>query len=155
MTENDEAYRLAVRWLSSRSLSGREIQERLRRRGIDCPPGLIERLEERGWLSEQAVAEAEVLRAERRHWGPARLRERLRQRGVAPAVLAEAVRDLGSKDLVASAWEQAEPLLRKGLTMDRVARHLERRGFSPTTIAHVIERLRSQGPVPSEPEPDR
>lgn len=91
--------RSAMDLLARREHSRSELSRKLRQRG--APSGLAEveldKLEEDGLLSDERFCEAYVHARSQRGYGPVRLREELRQRGVADhlidAILGDAAYD--------------------------------------------------------------
>jgi SOS response regulatory protein OraA/RecX len=144
--ENDAAYRLAVRWLSLRPLTRAEVAERLARRGLALTPELAARLEERGWLSDQAVVEAEVAAARRKRWGPALLRARLESRGITPEMVAAQLEVWDDKVSRELAVEESRALAKQGRDVAAVARRLSRRGFPTSAIAAALAVLAEEEP---------
>lgn len=81
--------RSAMDLLARREHSRTELSRKLRQRG--APPSLMEieldKLEDDGLLSDERFCEAYVHARSQRGYGPARLREELRQRGVAERLI--------------------------------------------------------------------
>ncbi len=104
----------------------------------------LDRATERGFLDDLGCArELARVRVERRHEGPAKLFAVLNRRGAdadtAHEVVAEYFSD-GEDELLrqaASLWLGRNPWNR-----DRLARHLNRKGFSAGAILSELERLR-------------
>lgn len=97
-------------------------------------------LERQGWLSDQAVAAAEVERARRRRDGPGRLAQRLRQRGVDDGLSREAVAAVDPGSWWEQAWHEAQRVAPGEGQRARLARRLARRGYSSAMIARILER---------------
>jgi regulatory protein len=156
LLERRDAYRrgrdMALRLLGVRPRSTAELRGRLARAGVE--PGVsasvIAALANEGYLNDLEFARAWVRsRLLARPCGALRLRHELREKGVAGAVIEQAIREVdGEQDGEAAeerrARELAERRLRAsaGLAWDvrvrRLAALLERRGFAAPTIAHVL-----------------
>jgi SOS response regulatory protein OraA/RecX len=148
-----DPYRLAVKWLTGRNLTRRELAERLARRGLPCPPDLWVRLESQGWLSEERVVADEVSEAIRRGSGPERLAGRLRRRGVDPESIARALEALDPDEVERQAWAVAVRAGARRPDALYLARHLQRKGFGAEVVARTVRRWRQQphdGGSPSE-----
>lgn len=123
-----------------------ELASRLARRGLLLTPELAERLEERGWLSDQAVAEAEAAAARRKRWGPALLRARLESRGIPPEIVAAQLEVWDDKVSRELAVEESRALVKQGRDRAAVARRLSRRGFPASAIAAALAVLAEEDP---------
>lgn len=88
--------------LARREHSYAELLRKLRQRGVETPAAEIEldRLVEDGLLSDERFCEAYVYYRGQRGYGPTRLREELRQRGVAESLVEQM--------LSAVAWDWSE-----------------------------------------------
>ncbi len=144
---SNEAKILALRWLSQRSLTVREVKDRLERRGLDTDviDAALEDLVRRGYLNDERVAEFEVRRALERHQGPAYVRARLTQRGVE-----RSIRDAQLAALYAETdWLAiAEPLRQRydrssPTGRARLIRRMAREGFPASVIRRVADGERS------------
>ena len=137
----NDAKSLALRWLSQRSLSVREVQERLERHGFDDDETerVVQSLRDLKLVDDSQLAEQVARQSLSRREGPMRIRARLLQRGIDPALGREVM--AGMLDQVD--WRQiAEPLAKryhidskKG--RDRFIRHLAREGF-PAAVIHEL-----------------
>lgn len=128
--------RSAMDLLARREHTRSEMQLKLRQRGADEAQIEVEldRLQDDGLLSNERFCEAYVYSRTQRGYGPQRLREELRQRGVAEALIDNALGD--------SAWDWqqlAEQTFRKrfpeGVARDpkeraKQLRFMQYRGFS-------------------------
>ena len=81
--------RSALDLLARREHSYAEMLRKLRQRGasVDMAEIELERLQENGLLSDERFCEAYVRSRSQRGYGPQRLREELRQRGVSEALI--------------------------------------------------------------------
>jgi len=139
----ERAYRL----LRYRPRSQAEVEERLRRAGVQPTiiPQVVQRLHEQGMLDDAAFAR--FWRQDREQFRPRGRRGllwELKRLGVAPEVAREAVADLDETD---SAYRAARALARRLSPEDAVAFRrrlgagLHRRGFSGEVVRSVVERL--------------
>ncbi len=87
--------RSAMDLLARREHSYAELLRKLRQRGAAAEMAEVEldRLQEQGLLSDERFCEAYVYSRSQRGYGPVRLREELRQRGVAERLIDEILRD--------------------------------------------------------------
>ena len=87
--------RTAMDLLARREHSYAEMLRKLRQRGAATELAEIEldRLQEQGLLSDERFCEAYVYSRSQRGYGPVRLREELRQRGVAERLIDEVLQD--------------------------------------------------------------
>lgn len=119
-----------------------ELRTKLARR--DYPEaevdGAIERLAADGFLNDQEAARMMVRELQRRGYGRRRLERDLRRRGADETAAAAALEDVGDGDeleragSVAARWRRTHP----ARDVSALARHLERRGFTPRTIGAVL-----------------
>jgi regulatory protein len=128
--------------LARREHSRSELARKLE--GPDADPGelaaLLDDLEQRGWLSEQRLAEQHVARAKGRY-GARRVLADLRGKGVAGEVLERAAAQLKTSELedARAVWRKrfgrtgADPKERA-----RQSRFLQGRGFSTEVIRQVV-----------------
>ncbi len=94
--------RSALDLLARREHSYTELLRKLRQRGAEQNMAEVEleRLQEDGLLSDARFCEAYVYSRSQRGFGPVRLREELRQRGVAESLIEDTLRD--------SVWDWAQ-----------------------------------------------
>ena len=146
----------ALDLLSRRPHFRRELERKLRMRGFrfEDVESALDRAAERGFLDDTECArEFARVRVERRHEGPAKLFAALSRRGADSETARRAVAEFfsgGEKEHVrraASLW-----LDRNDWDHDRLARHLNRKGFSSGSILSTLERLRDGGPYESSME---
>lgn len=149
--ERQRARTVALGLLQRRLRSRTELETALRRRGVPREEALavIGELVRSGWIDDARFARAWIAdRLALRPSGARRLRAELAARGVAPAVIAEALgAQLLPEQEEALALRQAGDRLRRlqGLT-PQVARRrlvgwLQRRGYSAGTIARTLQKV--------------
>ncbi len=136
------AYDRGLDLLARRMHFAAEMRTKLARR--DYPEeevdGAIERLAADGYLNEREAARMLVRSLKRRGYGRRRLELDLRRRGAEETAAAAALEQVGDEDeleragSVAARWRRAHP----GRNVPSLARHLERRGFTPRTIGAVL-----------------
>jgi len=146
---------LAIRWLGQAPLTRFELERRLTRAGVEDAAAIVADLAAAGWQSDEAVAELELRRACRRHDGPQRLGQRLRQRGVDPELATRTVHALDDDTWWAQAWREAARTPHDEANRGRLARRLARRGFSSSVIAQVLERWGQEASQVDEEDLDR
>lgn len=144
---DDRAYDQAVKLLARRTHFRREIEVKLAQRGY--PPAEIEealgRLAERRYLDDAEAARQYVAgRLARGGYGRARLLAELGARGVDRAVAAAVLDGLLPEDDVEAAREEARR--HPGKDSGALARRLERRGFSASSIATVLRERGADSP---------
>jgi len=139
----------ALNMLARGRRTRRELQQRLRRHQPDTAivKLALDRLEASGVLSDPDVARAEAASRLRRGEGPARIRQRLRQKGIdareTEEALTEAVESDGF-DEVQACRLQAEKRWRSLANLElsiakrRLIAFLQRRGYSGTVIRQVM-----------------
>ncbi|HYM69979.1 MAG TPA: regulatory protein RecX [bacterium] len=143
---------LAVRLLSIRSRSASELRLKLRQRGTPDAQirAVIDDLTRVGYLDDLAFARGWVAaRLGRRPCGAPRLRRELREKGVATALVEQAIREAyGEEDPSVAEERYARALVERrlrvyrhlspGVRARRLAGLLERQGFSTRTIIRVL-----------------
>ena len=136
--------RAAIELLSRREHCAAEIRARLLARfGKEAPvEPELERLLAEGLLSDARFAETFVRTHRNRGHGPLRILRELEQRGVAGELAAAAV-DARSRDWhqLARAWKRrrfGEQTPGSAADWQRVARHLQQRGFTPEHIRFAL-----------------
>lgn len=146
----------ALSLLAHRTYTEKELSDRLQRREFShkATAQALAWLRELGLVDDAAYAKRWV--EHRRHTkglGPVRLRHELRERGVAPDLIDDALATLTDEDHETTALEVASArLARMGQTPPRKARRqlyefLLRRGFSSGTAARVLGRLFDEFPA--------
>jgi regulatory protein len=148
------AREIALRRLSVRARSRKELAQDLKSRDVpaDAAAEVLDRFSEVGLVDDAAFAQ-EWVESRGRRSGAARLRQELRQKGVAEEDIADA---LGGRDDQADLTNARELATRKAAMMkglDRVVRQrrltalLARRGYSSAVIRRVIgEVLQAETP---------
>jgi regulatory protein len=133
-----------VRLLAAREHSRAELRQKLRARGHDDADidAVLDQLARRRLLSEERMAEAYVSERLRKGFGPLRVREELRRKGLADAVI-EPHLSLSNGVLLEHLAAAAEKKFGTGPAGDRKelgrrARFLEYRGFPPALIARYL-----------------
>ncbi len=141
----------ALRLLAVRARSAAELTERLRRRGIDdsLVRAVVADLRARGYLDDESFALEWVRhRLEQGTWGIERIRWELRGKGIPPDLVERAIRAQGGNDPSAEEERRARAAalrqigryagLAPPVRRRRLAAFLQRRGFSPGTIARIV-----------------
>jgi regulatory protein len=143
----NRAWTIALRALAGRSLSERELAERLRRHGFsaDTTATLIDRLREMGLLDDRRLALQLIERdLAGRRAGPGKIRGRLRRRGITEAVIAE-VWEQAAADVdwmaIAEALFPQYDREESGTVRERarILRRLARDGFPRAVLARLAE----------------
>ena len=143
------AYDKAVQLLAARPHFRRELEGKLARRGY--PPeeieDALERLAGQGYLNDDETARAFVEgRLARGAEGRSRLKAELVKRGVAGEAIESALSHLTPEDDLSSAREVAAKWARGGKSDPQaLARHLQRKGFSPRAIGSVLREMPRDG----------
>jgi regulatory protein len=136
-------YDKAAQLLGLRPHFRRELEGKLARRGY--PPeevtAALDRLGVQGYLNEAESARAFVAgRQSRGGEGRSRLRAELVKRGAAGEAIEAALADLTPDDDLVAAREAAAKWARSGKSDPQaLARHLQRKGFSPRAIVAVLQ----------------
>lgn len=150
----------AVRLLAIRPRTTAELRGRLRRSGVtgDLMRTVINDLTAARYLDDLAFARAWVTgRMTSRLFGLRRLRWELRQKGLPPPIIEQAIRETFGEESPSDAEEQrARAVIARRLPpyrrlapevrARRLAGLLARRGFASTTIARVLRTTRDGGP---------
>jgi len=138
----------ALRLLGYRARSIHELHSRLLQKGFSPPVAdrTVARLLHLGLLDDDAFAHDWVTMRPGR--GPARLRQELRLKGVASAVVEKAIQDgLTAEQELTAAWRIAARAIRTHTVplapadLLRVRRMLQRRGFSYEVVKSACARL--------------
>jgi regulatory protein len=163
--ESHDTYRrareTAVRLLAARPHSTAELQVRLRRAAVpvETASSVIADLAAAGYLDDLEFARAWVRSRLASHpCGVMRLRVELREKGVATALIEQAIREVdGEEDTAAAEERRAHELVARRLhayarlawdaRLRRLAGLLERRGFAAHTIARVLRTLERRNGV--------
>jgi regulatory protein len=138
-------YDKAVQFLALRPHFRRELEGKLARRGypLEEVESALDRLGEQGYLNETETARAFVEgRQSRGGEGRSRLKAELVKRGAAGEAIESALEDLTPDDDLAAAREAAAKWARGGKRDPAaLARHLQRKGFSPRAIGSVLREM--------------
>lgn len=132
----------ALRFLSAREHSRPELRRKLQRHAEDADEieRVLDELESRGWLSAARFVESVVHRKADRY-GAERIRQELRQHGMADAATAAAVAALRDTeaDRARALWERrfGEPATTPQ-ERARQARFLIGRGFDPGLVSRLV-----------------
>jgi regulatory protein len=151
----------ALRLLAARPRSAAELGDRLRRAGVsaDAMASVVGELSRSGYLDDLEFARAWVrTRLVTRPCGVVRLRAELREKGVATALIEQAIREVNGEEESAAAEERrardlvarrfrAYARLTSEARVRRMAGLLERRGFAAHTIARVLRTLERRNGV--------
>jgi regulatory protein len=143
----DEALQSAADRLAKRDHAEQELRLKLERSdfGPDVIDRVIARLDEKGLIDDEAFAvrQAELLRD--KSWGPARIRTKLRDRGVDDTVIDRALQEVGDYDiwlercyrrLVDKYGEPTEEWSQR--QKQKVFRHLRHRGYKSAMIRRIL-----------------
>ena len=142
----------ALRLLSARPRSTAEVRARLHRAGVspDSASAAITDLVRDGYLDDLEFARAWVRsRVSIKTCGSLLLRSELREKGVAPSLIEQAIREAdGEEDAAVAEERRARELAERRLRaytrlawdvrIRRLAGMLQRRGFTASTIARVL-----------------
>lgn len=142
-------YDKAVQLLGLRPHFRRELEGKLARRGYppDEVAAALDRLGRQGYLNEAETARAFVAgRQSRGGEGRSRLRSELVKRGATGEAIESALADLSPEDDLAAARKVAAKWSRGGKSDPQaLARHLQRKGFSPRAIVAVLHERPASG----------
>jgi regulatory protein len=142
----------ALRWLSQREHSRAELERKLARVVDDTPEAsarqqidaALDELAAKGLISEARVAES-VLNVQGRRFGARRLKQVLQAKGLAPALVAEALQQAPAQ--IGSELERARDLWRRrfgdapaadAADRARQMRFLAGRGFDADVVRRVV-----------------
>lgn len=148
---SEQAMQCALRLLGYRQRSEAELRQRLERKGFspEITDHTLAALTRLGLLDDRDFASAWI--AARPGCGPARIRQELRQKGIARDVAEMAIGiGLSAEDELEAAYQVAMRALRSRATpperdeLLRIRRLLQRRGFSFDVIGQVCLRLNDQ-----------
>ena len=150
--EWSRARRLALRYLATKRRTSRELERMLRRKGVssDHIKAIVDEFWRFRYLDDRAFARDWVEeRRTRKGYGAARIRKELEEKGVSEELIAEALKEVDEEDEYRLAMEVAERRLSRMRSQPwpalerRLGRQLLNRGFSPTVVFEVLERVRS------------
>lgn len=147
----DAAQKLAFGMLSLSARSRREIEQKLEQVGFpeEVIASVMEEIEARGWVDDEAFAEAWVGdRAARKGYGKRRLSMELQRKGIEKETISQALTQIEPEDelrhalpLAEKKWTYSTDLAQILREKRRIADYLLRRGFSHTIIQKVFEEL--------------
>jgi regulatory protein len=136
------AFAKAADLLALRPHFSAELAQKLARKGFDgaAIATTVVRLVELGYLDDLATARVFAeQRVARQGWGPRKLVAELSRRGVAESQVREVVAEAFAAGERAAARGAAARALRKGSSRgDKLARYLDRRGFSKGVIVEIL-----------------
>ena len=144
MKTSESPYAAAVRLLSMRAMSARELRDGLMRRGYapEDAEEAVQRVLEAGYIDEAAYAEALVRRYTAKGYGVRALPPRLRQHGLPSDVIAAAMADLSTDE------DELDALLIRQLrgkndeaSRAKAGAALARRGFPIHEINAALRRV--------------
>ena len=141
----------ALKLLTRREHSRRELQQKLFQRGFENPlvDRVLDELCARNQLSDARYAEALVSHRAKTGYGPDYIRQELRERSVEPLIIDEALAGAEcSWPEVAAAKHAAHfpnPVIKDYKDWARRASYLQRRGFDIETIRQVLGEWQSPG----------
>jgi regulatory protein len=137
----------ALRYLGYRPRSEAEIRSYLRRRGY--PPGVsdqvLEKLRSLNYVNDGSFARNWALtKAQSRGYGPRRIEQELRTKGIVPSLIREVIRETldqcdektQAKKLLAKQFNSEN--IRDLKTLRRAAAFLQRRGYSNQVISDLL-----------------
>ena len=143
----------AAELLTARSLTKAELVRKLKSKGFETPEieDAAARLEELGYLDDEAYAKRFAADAARKGKGRLRIARELSQKGMDAQSAKEAIEALSGEEDVLSERERAMAEAQKMLrgetpdekTLARVARRLSAFGYEPSVIWDVIGKLRN------------
>ena len=143
--EHGQARERALALLARREHSCEELRHKLAHKGFaGCAEAVVAELERAQLVSDHRFAEALVRNRRERGYGPLKIQQELRAKGVAQE-LAEAVVDPGAAqwaELLQQVWNKKFAGRRPGDYREwaRQARFLEGRGFSAEQIRRVVSK---------------
>jgi regulatory protein len=142
-----DALRVAVRYLGYCPRSEAEVRRYLNRRGCapDATDSTIKKLHSLHYLDDETFAHSWALgRAQGRGYGPRRIEQELRSKGIGQSLVREALREAFNQ---VDETERAKRLLTKHFkggdlteakTLRRAAAFLQRRGYSSKVVFNLL-----------------
>ncbi|HET8652752.1 MAG TPA: RecX family transcriptional regulator [Gaiellaceae bacterium] len=130
-----EARELALRALSHRDRSRRELERRLERAGVpaDERTATLDALADTGLLSDERFAEARARGLAAKNAGDALIRNDLRRHGIEPDAIAELLEALEPES------ERAARIFRRRGGGDRALRYLAGKGFRRESLEPLVD----------------
>ena len=152
----NDCLRKAMDLLARQAHFRRQLEHKLIRRGFsEADVGeACDRLEERGYLDDLESARGLARgRMRRKGYGPRRLRAELRKRGASEGIAEVVVDEAFAGGEMALLKESALGWLRvHEWDRERLARHLERKGFSASVILELLRELARDRAEPEQRE---
>lgn len=141
-SKNKDIRTVALRLLSFRDHTERELSDKLRQRGFalaEIEP-LCAEFAQKGYLSNRRVAETFIEGALRRQdKGTMRLKQELKKRHVDSELVDEVIESYRQQvDEEQAAKQIVERLLVRGRETKYIERYLWRQGFSPSTVRSAL-----------------
>ncbi|HKM39182.1 MAG TPA: regulatory protein RecX [bacterium] len=140
----------ALNLLSRRSYSCKEVALRLRRKGFvdHVNKDIIQLMKEYGYIDDVALAKRELDQClQKKRFGPKRIQLRLRQRGIAPEIIAEVMGSIDTVAVYELCFKEAQRKLKRMPKLDTSTKHsrlssfLFRRGFESDSINQCLREL--------------
>jgi regulatory protein len=145
MTEHS-ARNIAMDLLARRDHSRKQLREKLRKRGFDSAEieAALDGLQRDRLLDEQRFADSYMYQRVNKGFGPLRIRQELRERGVSSEVIT-ALLEVYSNEWHESMRQQRAKKFGAELPEDqrermKQARFLQNRGFSPESVMRLFRR---------------
>ncbi len=148
--EYREAKSIALRFLSYRPRSEREVRDRLRQKGISAQAAaaVIAELKRLQYLDDSQFARLWVESRQQSPRGPLRLRQELAAKGIAPELIDpllletfEAVGELELARTAAARKLRTMPEATREERGRRIGQYLQRQGFSYAVIIRALREL--------------
>lgn len=136
---NEQVYEKALKLLERRFHSGFELRQKLLLRGFDkvMVDQVIQRLIEQDLLNDERFAQIFLENLIKyKTFGFYGLQAKLKQRGIAPDLIAELLGGLSMEDEIQIARRLAQK--KRGTNPARMARSLSAKGFRPEAIQHAL-----------------
>ncbi|NNM51766.1 MAG: regulatory protein RecX [Pseudomonadales bacterium] len=137
----------AAACLAGRELSAEELRQKLLHFGgdSDVVEQVLEEFRVRGWQDDHRVLELQQRMAERRGWGPLRLRQHLQSKGLAPDLIADGLQAQDTEDWIERGLSLllvrfSSPLSQDDRTEAKIMRFLAYRGYSRGQALQAIKR---------------
>jgi regulatory protein len=139
---------VALHYLARRDRTEHEVREHLRKYGFseEAVSEALKKIRHWGYLDDGRVAlRWAEYRIERYHWGPERVAQGCRQRGIKPALVEEIVREVmrdQSEEVLArraaDQYVRSHPGIEGARGMRRLVGYLDRRGYRGEVIYTVV-----------------
>ncbi len=148
--EREAAFQKAVKYLSYRDRSEAEIESHLARHGVpdEIISEIINRLKNNGLIDDKRFATQWVEnRIEFRPRGRQALAYELKQKGITPTTIDEALENIDEEEMAYRAAQQHQKKISTDNWPDfrkKLYAHLSRRGFSYEAISTIVQKVWSQ-----------